>query len=268
MSILNDIPNNSIDLVLTSPPYDDMRTYKGFLLDLDSLGQQIYRVLKPSAIAVLIMQDRTKNWGKTLTTFKTIVSWCDLGFSLFECPIYHRKGNPGAWWSKRFRVDHEYIPIFVKGTKPKYFDKRHLMVKSKHAGELWTGTQRLSSGKTVRRTGQTKDTKCRGTIWSYITSNAEGNRIKSEHPATFPDRLAQDIILCFSRVNDIVLDPLIGSGTVAVMSKKNNRQFIGIDISMEYCIIARQRLKEEGKELSYTIKKLGLDQYTITTRGI
>ncbi len=245
LSLLRSIPENSIDFMLTSPPYDDLRTYKGFSLNLDLLGHQIYRILKPNGIAVLVMQDRTKNWGKSLTTFKTIINWCDLGFSLFECPIYSRKGNPGAWWTKRFRVDHEYIPIFVKGTKPRYFNKSHMMVKSKHAGKSWTGTQRLSSGKLVPRTGKVRNTKCRGTIWKYTTSNSEGNKTKSLHPATFPDNLAQDIILCFSQIGDIVLDPLVGSGTTAVLAKKNNRQFIGIDISKEYCSIARQRLANE-----------------------
>jgi site-specific DNA-methyltransferase (adenine-specific) len=88
--------------------------------------------------------------------------------------------------------------------------------------------------------------KCRGTVWPYSTSNGEGNRLKLRHPATFPDRLAADLILCFSEPGDLVLDPMCGSGTACVMAKANQRRFVGIDISDDYCRIARERVCEEA----------------------
>lgn len=107
--ILKEIPDNSIDLVVTSPPYDDLRDYNGFVLDMHTIGEEVYRVLKPGGICAMVIQDSTKNYGKTLTSFKTIIDWCDnIGFKLFECCIYHKNGTEGAWWKNRFRVDHDY----------------------------------------------------------------------------------------------------------------------------------------------------------------
>ena len=127
--VLKDIPENSIDLVVTSPPYDDLRDYKGFVLDMHTIGEEIYRVLKPGGICAMVIQDSTKNFGKTLTSFRTILDWCDnIGFKLFECCIYHKNGTEGAWWKNRFRVDHEYMPIFLKGERPQYFNKEPLKV--------------------------------------------------------------------------------------------------------------------------------------------
>ena len=165
---------------------------------------------------------------------------------MFECCIYHRDGNPGAWWSQRFRVDHEYILLFLKGKRPKTFHKQPLMVPSKHAGKTYSGTDRLTNGgfKQIER-GEVNPMKCRGTVWRYSTSNTEGNRLKLKHPATYPDKLAEDLIACFSEPNDLVLDPTAGSGTTCVIAAQQGRKYIGIDISAEYCDIARERLKQE-----------------------
>ena len=111
------LPEDSIDLVVTSPPYDNLRDYKGFKLDFFELGRKLYKVVKPGGVVVMVMQDAT-NRSKTLTTFKTVFSWFMHGWKLFECCIYRRHGTEGGWWSKRFRVDHEYVPIFLKGKKP------------------------------------------------------------------------------------------------------------------------------------------------------
>ena len=127
------------------------------------------------------------------------------------------------------------------------FHKQPLMVPSKHAGKTYSGTDRLSNGgfKQIER-GEVNPMKCRGTVWRYPTSNTEGNRLKLKHPATYPDKLAEDLIACFSEPNDLVLDPTAGSGTTCVIAAQQGRKYIGIDISAEYCDIARERLKQEG----------------------
>lgn len=128
--------DNSVDLVVTSPPYDNLRDYNGFSFDLHETGKEIYRVLKDGGIAVMVIQDQTKDFGKSLTSFRTIIDWCDnIGFKLFETIIYRKHGTEGAWWTKRFRVDHEYMPIFLKGKKPQYFDKEPVKIASKHGGK-------------------------------------------------------------------------------------------------------------------------------------
>jgi site-specific DNA-methyltransferase (adenine-specific) len=244
---LKKFPDNSIDLVVTSPPYDGIRKYNGFNFDLHATGKEIYRVLKEGGVAVMVIQDQTKNFGKSLTSFRTIIDWCDsFGFKLFETVIYRKYGAEGAWWNKRFRVDHEYIPIFLKGERPQYFDKKHLKIPSKHGGKTMTGGgTRLTNGiRIATRSIKINPMKCRGTIWEYLTAG-DGSRLKHQHPATFPNQLPYDFISCFAPKNGVVLDPFVGSGTTTVAAKNLGYKYIGIDIASEYCAIAEKRMKEE-----------------------
>jgi site-specific DNA-methyltransferase (adenine-specific) len=243
---MSKIPAGSIDLVVTSPPYDNTRDYQGFSYDLHATGEQIFRILKDGGIAAMVIQDQTHDFGKTLTSFRTIVDWCDkIGFKLFECVIYRKHGTEGAWWTQRFRVDHEYMPIFVKGRKPQYFNKEPLKILSKHGGKTMTGSgNRRTNGettKTVRR--EINSTKCRGTVWDYLMAG-DKNPIKRKHPAPFPDKIPYDFIECFCPPDGIVLDPFIGSGSTAVSAKKLGRRYIGFDISEDYCKIAERRLQD------------------------
>ena len=242
------LPDNSIDIVVTSPPYDNLRDYNGFTLDLSTIGKELFRVIKDGGIAVMVMQDQTKNFGKTLTTFKTIIDWCENGgFKLFEGLIYRKYGAEGAWWNKRFRVDHEYIPVFLKGARPQYFNKEPLKIPSKHGGKTMTGGgTRLTNGIRIPTRSITINlTKCRGTIWEYMTAG-DGTRLKHQHPATFPDRLPYDFIQCFCPQDGVVLDLFMGSGTTALAAIKLKRKFLGFDISKEYVKLAKVRILEEG----------------------
>jgi site-specific DNA-methyltransferase (adenine-specific) len=195
----------------------------------------------------MVIQDSTKNFGKSLTSFRTILDWCDnIGFKLFECCIYHKQGAEGAWWNKRFRVDHEYMPIFLKGDRPQYFNKEPLKIPSKHGGKVMTGcATRKTDGTTEKsKTVKINIMKCRGTVWDYI-NGGDKNPLKRKHPATFPDKIPYDFIQCFCPENGIVLDPFIGCGSTAVMAKKLGRKYVGIDISQEYCDLAEERIKTE-----------------------
>lgn len=247
IEVMKKFPSNSVDIVVTSPPYDAVRDYKGFSLDLHSAGKEIYRILKDGGVAVMVIQDQTKNFGKSLTSFKTIIDWCDsFGFKLFETIIYRKYGAEGAWWNKRFRVDHEYIPIFLKGERPQHFNKEHLKIPSKHGGKTMTGGgTRLTNGiRIATRSIKINPMKCRGTIWEYLTAG-DGSRLKHQHPATFPNQLPYDFISCFAPKNGIVLDPFVGSGTTTVAAKNLGYKYIGIDIAPEYCTITEKRIKEE-----------------------
>ncbi len=247
VEIMSHFPSCSVDMVVTSPPYDAVRDYKGFAFDLHAAGQEIHRVLKDGGVAAMVIQDQTKNFGKSLTSFRTIVDWCDsFGFKLFETVIYRKYGAEGGWWNKRFRVDHEYIPIFLKGERPQHFEKEHLKIPSKHAGKTMTGGgTRLTNGvRIATRPITINPTKCRGTIWEYLTAG-DGTRLKHQHPATFPNQLPYDFIQCFCPLDGVVLDPFVGSGTTTVAAKNLGRKYIGIDLAPEYCSIAERRMKEE-----------------------
>lgn len=249
LKALSQIPDNSVDLTVTSPPYDNIRDYNGnWTLDFKKLGDELYRVTKDGGVCVIIMQDATKDFAKSLTTFRWAVDWVDnRKWKLFETCIYSRDGRPGNWWTQRFRVDHEYIMIFFKGERPKTFDKSTLKIPTKNPGLYMRVDSRKSDGTMIRdRSGlHCAETKCRGTIWKYSTSNTEGNKIKNKHPATFPDLMAEDLIKCFSKEGDIVLDPMCGSGTTAILAARNKRKYCGIEISKEFCDIIKKRFDAE-----------------------
>jgi len=251
LPLLARLPDNSIDLTVTSPPYDHLRHYDTPTpLDLTALGQQLLRVTREGGICAFVIGDSARHYAKSLTSFRLAVSWCDaLGWRLFECCLYHRHGTPGPWWRTRFRVDHEFILLLLKGDRPRAFHKEALYVPSKHAGERVS--YRPYPRKGVPRgvpPPAVQPLQCRGTVWPYATSSAERNRLKLGHPATMPDRLAGDLIACFSEPGDLVLDPLMGSGTTCVMAAHQGRRYVGMDASPAYVKIARRRLAAEAGE--------------------
>lgn len=242
------LPDNSIDLVITSPPYDKIRDYKGFAVDLQRVGIETYRVLREGGVAAMVLQDQTRDFGKSLTTFRTILDWCDnAGFKLFECVIYRKYGLDAAWWKSRFRVDHEYMPIFLKGERPVYFDKEPLKIPSKHAGRAMRGcANRRTDGNTAAsKSIIINPTKCRGTVWDYLNAG-DKDPLKRQHPAPFPDQIPRDFIKCFCPSNGIVLDPFMGSGSTAVAAAELGRHYIGFEISADYCNIAQARIAKAG----------------------
>ncbi len=248
VDVMKSIPDNSIDMVVTSPPYDDVRNYNGFSFNLHNTGKEIFRILKEGGVAAMVIQDQTKNFGKSVTSFRTIVDWVDnIGFKLFETVIYRKHGTEGAWWKYRFRVDHEYMPIFIKGERPNYFNKENLKIPSKHGGKIMTGSgNRKTDGTTTKTvTRPINLTKCRGTIWEYLNAG-DKNILKRRHPAVFPDQIPVDFINCFCPPGGIVLDPFVGSGSTLVAAKKLGRNYVGIDISKEYCDLAEERLKKDA----------------------
>lgn len=248
VELLSKMTNDSVHLTCFSPPYDAIRDYNGYSLDLHKLSKELYRVTVPGGVCACVINDGTKDFAKSLTTFRMAVDWVDnAGWRLFETVIYQRHGKPGGWWSTRFRVDHEYILIFFKGDKPRHFDKEHLAVPSKSAyRKTWSGTTRRTDGDfdVVDKVAINK-MKCRGTIWNYHASNTENNKLKLQHPATFPDDMASDLIRCFTKEGDTVLDPTCGSGTTAVLAGRHGRHYIGMDISSEYVKLAKERISRE-----------------------
>ena len=247
LTLLNGLPQGGIHQIVTSPPYDDLRRYDTPTpLDLTALGQQLFRVTTEGGICAVV-GDATHDFAKSLTSFRLALDWCDqAGWRLFETCLYRRQGIPGPWWRTRFRVDHEYILLFFKGHKPRAFHKEALFIPTKHAGERAGGQPYARKGtRRLPPPPQVQPLQCRGTVWPYATSSAERNRLKLQHPATMPDALGGDLIACFSEPGDLVLDPLMGSGTTCVMAARLGRHYMGMDASARYVEIARRRLDAE-----------------------
>jgi len=250
---MRQLPEACTDLVVFSPPYDALRTYEGKPeFDLHRTGEQVYRILKDGGMCAMVIQDQTKDFGKSMTSFKTAVDWVErFGFKLFECVIYHKNGTEGAWWKNRFRVDHEYIFLFLKGARPLYFNKEPLKILSKHGGKVMSGfATRKTNGKTNKSiTKMINPTKCRGTVWDYMCAG-DKNKIKRQHPAPFPDKIPYDLIQCFCPEGGLVIDPYMGSGSTAVAAIKLNKSFMGFDISQNYITeISEKRIAEAYAQL-------------------
>lgn len=259
VKVLSKFSEGCVDLTVFSPPYDELRDYDGYACDLHALGAQLYRVTKVGGVVVMVIQDQTRGGKKTLTSFRTILDWCDnIGFGLFECNIYRKQGKDGAWWSRRFRVDHEYMPVFVKGDKPRCFDKTPVKIPTKHGGKAMRGgANRNKDGITVDSRRMTiNPTKCPGTIWDYA-NGGDKVALKRRHPAAYPDKIPYDFIRVFTREGDVVLDPMVGSGSTAIAAHILGRRYVGIDLSAEYCELARARIRAMQSNLVAGFKNAG-----------
>lgn len=251
VEILREMAADSIDLTVTSPPYDNLRTYNGYSFDFEGLAQELYRVTKPGGVVVWVVGDKTDKGSETGTSFRQVLFFKEVGFNLNDTMIYQKDttfGTAGKG-SLRYAQEFEYMFILTKG-KPKAFNP--IMVPCKHAGGTFEGStrkNRQSDGKAFDEKRElvnpkVSDSKRKGNIWLYgVGIRTTKDKIAFQHPAIFPDKLAEDHITSWSNPGDIVLDPFGGSGTTAKMALKNGRQFIHIDISEEYNEIARKRIE-------------------------
>jgi len=236
------MPDNFIDLTVTSPPYDNLRTYNGYSFDFESIAKGLYRVTKEGGVLVWVVSDATIEGSETGTSFKQALYFKELGFNLHDTMIY-AKQNPIPLTHSRYEQQFEYMFVLSKG-KPKTFNG--LKEKSKYGGEMASRTRSFYKTNTENEpTLQNKrdvisDEKLRYNIWYYIVGSTQTGTIK--HPATFPEQLANDHIISWSNENELIYDPFIGSGTTAKMALLNNRNYIGSEISKEYCEIAEKRI--------------------------
>jgi site-specific DNA-methyltransferase (adenine-specific) len=232
-------PEASIDLVVTSPPYDNLRTYGGHSWDFEGVANQLWRVIKPGGVVVWVVADATMNGSETGTSFRQALRFMEIGFRLHDTMIY-MKDAPQFPESVRYGQVAEYMFVLSSG-QPKAINLIADRLNVSY-GRIVTGTNRNPDGtmrpaacygQEIRRYGD------RFNVWTI--ANTKGNGV-SGHPAQFPESLASDHILSWSNEGDIVLDPFSGSGTTAKMAKHNGRRFIGIEINPEYCEIAEKRL--------------------------
>lgn len=232
----NNIPDNFVDLTVASPPYDNMRTYNGYLFDYMSMLDELYRVTKVGGTTVWIVNDASIDCNETGNSFRHALYAKDkCGFNLYDTMIYDKNG---------FRFPHkniyhqvfEYMFVFTKG-KPKSTNMIEDRVCQWSDGHSYHTKRERDGSMTVRNGYNAKAGRLgkRFNIWRYSGQNQKTtDKVAYNHPAMFPEQLAQDHILSWSNEGDIVLDPMCGSGTTCKMAWLNKRNFIGIDCSDEY----------------------------------
>ena len=241
---LKDIPNEYIDLTVTSPPYDNMRTYNGFDFDFETIAKEIYRVTKKGGVVVWVVGDQTINGSESGTSFKQALYFKEIGFNLHDTMIYMKPSASFPETTRYYQV-FEYMFVFSKG-KPKSIN----LLKDKE--NKWAGgtsfgksSFRQPDGTLIQKDKiKVKDKGVRNNIWKISGGKGFSSKddIAFKHPAIFPEQLVSDHIYSWSNEGDIVLDPFMGSGTTAKMALLLNRRFIGIELSEEYCEIANKRI--------------------------
>lgn len=243
-AVLAGFPDECIDLTVTSPPYDSLRAYKGYDWVFNSTAKQLYRVTKQGGVVVWVVADATVNGSESGTSFRQALYFMSLGFNLHDTMIYRTSKPPMN--DRRYQAEFEYMFVFSKGA-PKTFNG--LMRPVSH----WTTERRTtkhvkqfhreSDGKFQEaKEVALKETTLLGNVWDIKSGFGKSDEIASGHPGIFPEKLAEDHILSWSNPGDVVLDPFVGSGTTPKMAIRHSRQFIGIDISPEYCELARRRI--------------------------
>lgn len=252
--ILAEMQGNSIDLTITSPPYDNLRTYNGNVSQwnfekFQNIADELYRITKNGGVVVWVVGDATINGSESGTSFRQALYFMETGFRLHDTMIY-KKSNPVPLKSRRYQNCFEYMFVFSKGSpntfnpimiKKKYMENR----KNKQYNKKADGKQIVHEYKAE------SDEKLMENIWEYSVGlyNSTSDKIAFQHPAIFPEQLAADHIVSWSNEGDIVLDPFMGSGTTGKMALLNNRNFIGIELEEDYFSIAQKRIESVQNEV-------------------
>ncbi len=235
------MPNEFIDFIITSPPYDNIREYNGYEFEFEKIANELLRVLKIGGVIIWVVGDKTENGSETGTSFKQALYFKEIGFNLHDTMIYY-KNNPMPTTGNRYHQHFEFMFALSKGT-PKTFNpikeetKFRGLANMKNRGE--TGSLHY---KKVERTSEKKV----GNVFFYSIGGgiSTKDKIAYQHPAIFPEQLVIDQIVTWTNEHDLVYDPFMGSGTTAKVATLTNRQWIGSEISEEYIKISEQRLSE------------------------
>jgi len=239
---MKEIADGSVDLTVTSPPYDNLRTYNNSLDWGEHVWKpvlrELFRVTKQGGVVVWIVGDATIKGSETGTSFKQALYAKEIGFNLHDTMIYQKSTPPLS--HNRYEQNFEYMFIFSKG-KPKTFngirESREYMDKRKNKAFGKNKDDSIDYGFSSKR-----ETRLKRNVWNIFAGGGSSDAMASRHPAIFPEALANDHIISWSNENDLVFDPFMGSGTTGKMAKLNNRRFIGIEKVPEYFEIAKQRI--------------------------
>jgi len=235
------MPDCFVDLTVTSPPYDGLRTYNGYSFPFEDIAKELFRITKDGGVLVWVISDATVQGDESGTSFKQALYFKEIGFNLHDTMIWIKDGGGAVGSNKCYTQNFEYMFVFSKGkinTTNLIYDKPNASFGKDKSGvgrRLVTGEHKIESRKPSAEFSR------RNNYW-YIAPQ------KGEHPAVFPEALANDHILSWSNEGDVVYDCFMGSGTVAKMSILNKRNWIGSEISNEYCNMIEERIKKAWEE--------------------
>ena len=236
---MKEIPDGSVDLTVTSPPYDNLRTYNNSLDWGEHVWkpvlQELFRVTKKGGVVVWIVSDATIKGSETGTSFRQALYAKEIGFNLHDTMIYQKAGTGACGSNLCYLQSFEYMFVFSKN-KPLTIRKIADHV-NKSFGTKCTADRVNKKGEKRKKERVVPKMSVRSNIWRYSVGQKNVN-----HPAIFPEKLANDHIISWSNEGDVVLDCFMGSGTTGKMALLNNRNFIGIEKDETYFKIAQDRI--------------------------
>ena len=230
----------SVDLTVTSPPYDNLRDYDGYSFDFPKVAEGLWRVTKQGGTVVWIVNDATIAGSETGTSFRQALGFKEVGFNLLDTMIWVKDGGGATGSNQAYTQNFEYMFVLTKGipkTTNLIYD-----VPNKSGGRVHNCVnRRAADGSKRRRPRKMAAEFSRRNNWWYMINN--DNHDCGGHPAVFPRRLVHDHIISWSNSGDTVLDPFMGSGTTGLVCAELERDFIGIEISERWCSYATERLR-------------------------
>ena len=241
LDLMKKMDKDSIDCIITSPPYDNLRDYKGFNFNYELIIEEFYRIIKVGGVIVWVVGDAIKKGNKTLTSFKQALSFQQTGFNCHDVMIYKKKNTP-FMRSNAYTNCFEYMFIFSKGS-PKTFNP--IKEPTVRNGFEMLVYNKKSDGINKKIMKELKKEKTKNNIWEYAVGlgGTTNDKIAFQHPAVFPEKLVHDHIISWTNKGDIIFDPMCGSGTTCKIAYLLERKYIGCDISEDYIRIARERIK-------------------------
>ena len=240
----------AVSLVLTSPPYDDLRTFGGYMAawDFDAVANAIVPCLAPGGVLVWVVADQVIDGGETLTSFRQALAFQQMGLLAHQMMVYEATGVSRPM-TRRYPRTTQYMFVFSQG-RPATLNRIEDMP-NRYLNTPAHGTirQRDGSLRHLRKGNRSYPTLPRGSVWRYDPGYrkchpGEG-ALPHEHPATFPYLLAADHIRTWTNPGDIVLDPMAGSGTTLRAAANLGRHGVGVEVNPDYCDIVRRRMAQQ-----------------------
>ncbi|MFM9902965.1 MAG: DNA-methyltransferase [Pyrinomonadaceae bacterium] len=238
------MPDDLVDMTITSPPYDDLRDYNGYHFPVEDIAKSLFHKTKPGGVVIWVVGDRTVNGDETLSSFHHAITFQKAGFKVHDTMLYVKNNPIPSDCGKRYRQAFEYMFCFSKG-QPKTFNP--ITEPTKSAGQKITAFRITGKGRgnvpdeDIGREIKT-ERKVSNIFYYNVGTSSSKDKIAFQHPAIFPEQLARDQIRTWTHEGDIVYDCFMGSGTTAKVAHQLNRKWIGSEISAEYVDLARTRL--------------------------
>ena len=249
LELMKDIPDGSVDLTVTSPPYDNLRTYNGFSWDFENTARELLRITKNGGVVVWIVGDSyDKKGSETLTSFKQALFFKEIGFNVHDTMIYQKNSYPFPP-SNRYYQQFEYMFVLSKG-KPKTANLLRQKTKWRKDTNQVSTCRNADGSTSAMKYEKGKEDRILDNVWLINTGYMRTTKDKFayKHPAMFPEELCEKHILSWSNEGDIIFDCFMGSGTTGKMAVLNNRNFIGIELDEGYFQIAKQRIENCNKK--------------------